>query len=56
MHVNLRGAVGAAIPVLLGTALAIGTAARPASASTWADTGLAASAVQNATFGGAYRR
>ncbi len=53
MHFNLRGAVGTAIPVLLGSALAIGTAALPASAATWADTGLSASAVQDATFGGA---
>jgi hypothetical protein len=53
MHFNLRRAFGTAVPVLLGSALAAGAAALPASAATWQDTGLFAGAVQAGTFGGA---
>ncbi|HLM88767.1 MAG TPA: hypothetical protein VK284_07035 [Streptosporangiaceae bacterium] len=53
MHFNLKGALGIAVPVLLSSALAVGAAALPASATTWQDTGLSATAVQAATFGGA---
>ena len=52
MHFNLRGALGTAGPVLLSSALAVGAAALPASATTWQDTALSATAVQAATFGG----
>ena len=53
MHFNLRGALGIAGPVLLSSALAVGAAALPASATTWQDTGLSATAVSASTFGGA---
>jgi hypothetical protein len=53
MHFNLRGALGIAVPVLLSSALAVGAAALPASATTWQDTGLSATAVSASTFGGA---
>lgn len=53
MHVNLRGALGIAIPVLLGSALAVAAAALPARAQTWQDTGLSAGQVQDGTFAGA---
>ena len=52
MHFNLRGALGTAGPVLLFSALAVGAAALPASATTWQDTALSASTVTAATFGG----
>jgi hypothetical protein len=52
MHFNLRGALGTAGPLLLVSALAVGAAALPASATTWQDTALSASPVQAATFGG----
>ena len=52
MHFNLRGALGIAVPALLFSALAVGAAALPASATTWQDTSLSATAVQAATFGG----
>jgi hypothetical protein len=53
MHFHLRGAFGITIPVLLGSALAVGAAALPASATTWQDTALSANPVQAGTFGGA---
>jgi hypothetical protein len=53
MHFNLRGALGTAGPVLLCSALAVGAAALPASATTWQDTALSAFPVSAATFGGA---
>jgi hypothetical protein len=53
MHFNLRRALGTAGPVLLFSALAVGAAALPASATTWQDTALSAFPVQAATFGGA---
>ena len=53
MHVNLRKAIGITLPVLLGSALAVGMAAGPASAAAWQDTALAAGAVAPGTFGGA---
>jgi len=53
MHFSLRGALGTAGPVLLFSALAVGAAALPASATTWQDTALSAFPVQAATFGGA---
>jgi len=52
MHFNLKGALGIAVPALLFSALAVGAAALPASATTWQDTSLSATAVQAATFGG----
>lgn len=52
MHLNLSGALGIGIPVLLGTALAAGASALPAQAQTWQDTALSAGQVQDATFGG----
>jgi hypothetical protein len=52
MHFNLRGALGTAGPALLFSALAVGAAALPASATTWQDTALSAFPVQAATFGG----
>jgi hypothetical protein len=42
-----------AVPVLLSSAFAVGAAALPASATTWVDTALSASAVKADTFGGA---
>src|SRR5260370_41725994 len=53
MHFNLRGALGIVIPELLGSGLAVGAAALPASAQTWQDTALAAFPVHAETFGGA---
>jgi hypothetical protein len=53
MHFNLRGGLGIAIPVLLGSAFAVGAIALPASAQTWQDSGLFAHQVQNEPFGGA---
>ncbi len=53
MHFNLKGALGIAVPALLFSALAVGAAALPASATTWQDTALSATAVQAATFAGA---
>src|SRR6266705_1622302 len=53
VHFNLRGALGIATPVLLGSALAVGAAATPAKAQTWQDTALVANPVQASTFGGA---
>jgi hypothetical protein len=53
MHCNLRGALGIGIPVLLGSALAVGAAALPASATTYQDTALSAGSVTVSTFGGA---
>jgi len=53
MHFSLRGALGIVAPVLLGSALAVGAAALPASAQTWQDTALAAFPVHAGTFGGA---
>jgi hypothetical protein len=53
MHFNLRGALGTAVPVLLGSTLAVGAAALPARAQTYQDTALSATQVQSAAFGGA---
>jgi hypothetical protein len=53
MHVNLRGALGIGIPVLLGSAVAVGAAALPARATTWQDTAVSASTLTASTFGGA---
>jgi hypothetical protein len=53
MHFNLRGALGIGIPVLLGSAVALGAAALPARATTWQDTGVFALQLQAGTFGGA---
>ena len=53
MHFNLRGALGAAVPVVLGSALAAGAAALPARAqTTWQDTGLTATQVAPGVFAG----
>jgi hypothetical protein len=52
MHFNLRGALGIGIPVLLGSALAVGAAALPARAQTYQDTAVSATGVQADTFGG----
>jgi hypothetical protein len=53
MHFNLRGVLGIGIPVVLGSALAVGAVALPARAQTWQDTALLASSVTDSTFGGA---
>ena len=52
MHFSLRGALGLACPVLLGSALVVGAAALPASAQTYQDTALIGNSVSDATFGG----
>ena len=52
MHVGIKRALGMAVPVLLGSALAAGMAAGPASAASWQDTALVAGAVSPGTFGG----
>jgi hypothetical protein len=52
MHFKHKGALGIAIPVLLGSALAVGAAALPARATTYQDTSLSATQVQDDTFGG----
>ena len=52
MHFNLRGALGIGVPVLLGGAVALGTAVLPANAQTFQDTALSASHFQSGTFGG----
>jgi hypothetical protein len=53
MHLNLKRALGiTAVPVLLGSALAVGAAALPAQAQTWQDTALSATAVTASSFGG----
>ena len=52
MHFNLRRAVAIMVLPLLGSAVAVGAAALPASAATWHDTALQAfnvSAVGNIT-------
>jgi hypothetical protein len=53
MHVSLRRALGIVTPVLLGSMLAAGAAALPATAQTWQDTSLVGNPVQDATFAGA---
>jgi hypothetical protein len=52
MHFNLRRAVGVIALPLLGSTLAVGAAALPASAATWQDTALSAYQVHADTFGG----
>jgi hypothetical protein len=52
MHFNLRRAAGVLALSMLGSALAVGTAALPANATTWQDTALAAFPVHADTFGG----
>jgi len=52
MRFSLRGALGVACPALLGTALAVGATALPASAGTYQDTALIGGAVSDAAFGG----
>jgi hypothetical protein len=52
MHFSLRGALGIGIPVLLGSAVAVGAAALPARATTWQDTALSAFPLTASTFGG----
>jgi hypothetical protein len=52
MYFKHRAAIGIAIPVLLGSALAVGAAALPAQAQTYQDTSLSATQVVDATFGG----
>jgi hypothetical protein len=52
MHFKHKGVLGIAIPVLLGSALAAGAAALPASAQTYQDTSLSGTQVQDDTFGG----
>jgi len=53
MHFNHRGALGVAIPVVLGSALAVGALALPAKAQSYQDTSLSATQIQSAAFGGA---
>jgi hypothetical protein len=52
VHFSLRGALGVACPALLGSALAVGATALPASAQTYQDSALIGSSVSDATFGG----
>jgi hypothetical protein len=52
MHFKHKGVLGIAIPALLGSALAVGAAALPASAQTYQDTSLSGTQVQDSTFGG----
>src|SRR5260370_41289631 len=53
VHFKLRRALGMiVVPGLLGGALAVGAAALPATAQTWQDTALIATAVSHGTFGG----
>ena len=53
MHLNRRKALGIAVPVLLGGALAAGGAvALPVHAQTWQDTALSGGAVTDSTFTG----
>jgi hypothetical protein len=53
MHFNPKRALGiTAVPVLLGSAIAVGAAAPPAQAQTWQDTALSATAVAASSFGG----
>ena len=52
MHFNLRGALGIGVPVLLGSAVALGATVLPANAQTFQDTALSASPVSAGTFGG----
>jgi hypothetical protein len=53
MHFKLSRALGVTAPVLLGSALVAGAVALPASAQTYQDTSLSATAVQDDTYGGA---
>ena len=52
MHFKLKGALGIAVPVMLGGALAAGALALPAHAQSYQDTALSATAVTDETFGG----
>jgi hypothetical protein len=52
MHFNHRRALGVTTPVLLGSALVAGAIALPASAETYQDTSLSATAVTDSTYGG----
>jgi hypothetical protein len=52
LHFKLRRGLGIVVPGLLGSALALGAAALPASAQTWQDTALISSNFSSGTFGG----
>jgi hypothetical protein len=51
LHIKLRMALGIGIPVVLGSALAVGVAAFPANATSYQDTALSASSVTDETLG-----
>src|SRR5579862_4185432 len=51
LHIKLRTALGIGIPVVLGSALALGAAAFPANAASYQDTALSASSVTDETLG-----
>ena len=51
MHIKLRTALGIGIPVVLGSALAVGVAAFPANATSYQDTAVSASSVTDETLG-----
>jgi hypothetical protein len=52
MRFSIRGALGVACPVLVGSVLVVGAAALPASAQTYQDTALNGGAVSDSTFSG----
>ena len=52
MHFTTKRVLGIGVPVLLGSALAIGVVTFPARAQTWQDTALVAGSVSASTFGG----
>jgi hypothetical protein len=51
LHIKIRTALGIGIPVVLGSALAIGVAAFPANATSYQDTAVSASSVTDETLG-----
>jgi hypothetical protein len=53
MRFSIRGALGVACPVLVGSVLVVSAAALPASAQTYQDTALNGGAVSDSTFSGA---
>ena len=51
LHIKVRTALGIGIPVVLGSALAVGVAAFPANATSYQDTAVSASSVTDETLG-----
>ena len=51
LHIKLRTALGIGIPVIFGSALAVGVAAFPANATSYQDTAVSASSVTDETLG-----